>query len=77
MTSFTSSSGNIISIPQVINTDEELDKLTILLADFMSLEDDNIHNGSIVEIIALLISEYEETLPEVIEFNKYITPRYK
>jgi hypothetical protein len=73
--SFTSSSGNIISIPQVINTDEELESLTTLLADFMTSEDDNIHNGSIVEIIALLISEYEETLPEIIEFNKYISSK--
>ncbi len=71
MTSFTSSSGNIISIPQVIDTDEELDKLTTLLADFMTSEDDNLHNGCIAEIIAMLISAYEETLPEIIEFNKH------
>jgi len=70
--SFKSSSGNIISIPKAINTGEELDNLTTLLADFMASEDGNIHNGSIVEKIATVISEYEETLPEVIEFNKCI-----
>lgn len=75
MASFTSSSGDIISIPKVINTDEELESLTTLLADFMTSEDDNIHNGSIVEIIALLISEYEETLSDVIEFNKHISSK--
>lgn len=75
MASFTSSSGNIISIPQVINTDEELENLTTLLADFMTSEDDNIHNGSIVERIAVVISEYEETFPEIIEFSKRITSK--
>tara|TARA_B100000809_G_scaffold266534_1_gene329714 strand:+ start:1359 stop:1589 length:231 start_codon:yes stop_codon:yes gene_type:complete len=70
--SFTSSSGNIISIPDAINTVAELENVTILLADFMALEDDNIHNGIIVEKIASLISEYEETLPDIIEFNKNI-----
>ncbi len=72
MASFTSSSGNIISIPDAINTVAELENVTILLADFMALEDDNIHNGIIVEKIASLISEYEETLPDIIEFNKNI-----
>ena len=72
MTSFTSSSGNLISIPQIINSDEELEIITTILADFMCSEDDNIHNGKIVGKIALIISQYEETLPEIVEFNKYI-----
>ena len=37
----------------------------------MCSEDDNIHNGKIVGKIALIISQYEETLPEIVEFNKY------
>jgi hypothetical protein len=37
----------------------------------MTSEDVNLHNGCIVEIIALLISAYEETLPEIIEFNTH------
>jgi len=64
-------------IPQAISTDEELENLTTLLADFMCSEDDNIHNGNIAEKISTLISEYEETLPEVIEFNKHIASNYK
>ncbi len=72
MTSFTASQGNIISEPQVINSVEELDNITTLLADFMCSEDDNIHNGKIVERISTMIREYEETLPEIIEFNKQI-----
>ncbi len=75
MASFTSWSGNIISIPQVINTDEELENLTTLLADFMTSSYDNLHNGFIAEIIAMLISAYEETLPEIIEFSKRITSK--
>lgn len=75
MASFTSSSGNIVSIPDAINTVAELENLTTLLADFMASEDDNIHNGIIVDKIASLISEYEETLPEIIEFNKHISSK--
>jgi len=64
------SSGNVIKVPVAIRSDVELEAITDLLLSVMSSEEDNIHNGQIVEVIANLISDYEDRIPEVIEFKK-------